>query len=959
LPGGEPALVALLGESTAGLARRVGVEPSWWLALREILAADADHAIRVEKPVVAKSAWLRGFSSVVAPFVRYAGKELTARLRSAPVGKTVALDAVLDSFAADLAGDLVSLACRVLVLELNVARVEGRLSGATGAERFWSFVAEAVRKRDEFFTEYPVLARQLVVRTQTAVEATWELCERWYGDRLRLARGGAVDGGRIESIQLGLGDRHGGRSVGMVTLTGGVRWVYKPRPLAAHVQFNALVAWLNRAVPGLDLRTLTVQDRGDYGWVEFIEPTDCADTAGLDRYYRRLGVLAALLNALDATDVHFENLIAAEDQPVLVDMETLFHQGIRATGPLADDPAQRALDASVHRLGLLSMPVSTAAGSVDFAGLGGDPVAVSPYPSATWEDDGTDTMRVVRRHMEFTGGQNRPTIAGEAADPLRHADALTHGFRVGYQALVTHRAEVRDLLERFADTPVRIVARATQTYATLLTEGNHPDLLRDALDQDRHFSLLWVQTVVQPRLAALVREETADLWAGDIPIFMTRPGTRDLWTSRGHRLEDQFDHSGLDRARAKLGSMGGADQSRQEWVIRAALTMARTTPTAPVAVTPTPGAYLAGARQIAERLVELAIRDGEGRAGWLGAGLVDETTWRMGVLGWDFYGGSTGVALFLDAAGRLLGEPAYRDLAEAALWRLPSTVEDIERGQGSAVNGLVGLPGLAYALTHLGRDELADRVALGCDRLVEVDENLDSNVPLELARRAGARLMDRAEVAGRGVGWTGRGSSKPLTGFSHGASGIGWALTRLGTVLGDDRMVETGIAAFRYERDQFRPSPAGGNWADYRGLPGGDGGELYAWCHGAAGIGLARADVSALVDDDAIRADLDVALRTTLLNGFGHNHSQCHGDLGNVELLLAAGHESAQIGRRVLDALAARGPQCGTPNEIETPSLMLGLAGIGYGLLRLAEPVRMPALLLVQPPIPQPRRSRV
>ena len=39
--------------------------------------------------------------------------------------------------------------------------------------------------------------------------------------------------------------------------------------------------------------------------------------------------------------------------------------------------------------------------------------------------------------------------------------------------------------------------------------------------------------------------------------------------------------------------------------------------------------------------------------------------------------------------------------------------------------------------------------------------------------------------------------------------------------------------------------------------------------------------------------------------------------------------------------------------RVESPGLMTGLAGIGYGLLRLAEPTRMPSVLVLEPPMLQ------
>ena len=47
----------------------------------------------------------------------------------------------------------------------------------------------------------------------------------------------------------------------------------------------------------------------------------------------------------------------------------------------------------------------------------------------------------------------------------------------------------------------------------------------------------------------------------------------------------------------------------------------------------------------------------------------------------------------------------------------------------------------------------------------------------------------------------------------------------------------------------------------------------------------------------------------------------------------------------ILDSIDCEGWQCGGPQAVETPGLMLGLAGIGYQMLRLAEPDRVPSVL--------------
>ena len=134
---------------------------------------------------------------------------------------------------------------------------------------------------------------------------------------------------------------------------------------------------------------------------------------------------------------------------------------------------------------------------------------------------------------------------------------------------------------------------------------------------------------------------------------------------------------------------------------------------------------------------------------------------------------------------------------------------------------------------------------------------------------------------------------------------------------------------------------------------------MHAWCHGAPGIGLARIAVQPLLDDPEMAAEIEAALASTGAHGFGYGHSLCHGDFGNLELLVVAADVLQRpallaTARRLADEWLAAQPQtgwrCGVPGGVETPGLMVGLAGIGYELLRLADPATIPSVLLLEAP---------
>jgi lantibiotic modifying enzyme len=171
------------------------------------------------------------------------------------------------------------------------------------------------------------------------------------------------------------------------------------------------------------------------------------------------------------------------------------------------------------------------------------------------------------------------------------------------------------------------------------------------------------------------------------------------------------------------------------------------------------------------------------------------------------------------------------------------------------------------------------------------------------------------------------------------------------------RFAQGAQAALAYERSLFNPQAC--NWPDLRNSDIDEPVYRVAWCHGAAGIGLTRLRMAQLSDDPALDAEIAAAVGTTVRKGFGRNHSLCHGDLGNLELLFESvrqhniaisADELETITSRILGSIETTGWRCGTALDVETPGLMVGIAGMGYQLLRLAVTNRVPSVLLLDPP---------
>jgi type 2 lantibiotic biosynthesis protein LanM len=1004
----------LLGESIEAVQGRLPIPPAW-LAIFAQAYAQTDSSKPSLSSEVQPGQETAGFLSLIEPLIGqgcarlHEGVQAVSRMHPDPPFDPTAIEALL---LADLPGQLLGILNRTLVLELHVARLRGLLTGETPNERFRSFV-ERLRQREvalALFEEYPVLARLLVTAIDRCVDFGLEflqhLCADWQAVRALFSPD--KDPGVLTQVQGGAGDTHrGGRSVLILRFSSGFRVVYKSRSLAVDVHFQELLAWLNAHGDHPPFRTLNVLERGSHGWAEFVPANGCTTPEEVHRFYQRQGGYLAILYALEATDFHLENLIASGEHPMLIDLESLFHPHIEIRGFTGvDRTTLETMVYSVMRVGLLPQRLWANAESegVDLSGLGATPGQLTLQAVPCWEGVGTDEMRLARKRMEMPGSQNRPTLAGAEINVLDHVESITSGFTAIYQLLLEHRAELLSdggPLACFADDELRVILRATQTYALLLRESFHPDVLRDALDRDRLFDRLWVDVPHDARLARVIPAERDDLWQRDIPLFTTRARSRDLWSSAGVRISDYFDEPGLTLVRRRVQQLSETDLERQRWFIRAALTTlvmggehalwARYSPTEPKTMA-SRERLLAAAHATADRLDVLALRgDAHADASWIGLMLFGEKHWSLVPLGLDLYDGVPGVALFLAYIGEITGEARYVSLARAALTTMR---RQIVRNKSLilSIGGFGGWGGVIYVLTHLATLWNEPALLIEAEALVELlpvlidrDESLDiisgaaggiggllslyqctqSERALDVAVQCGDRLIQRARPQFQDQGWAPKvGSTHLLAGFSHGAAGMAWALLELAAATDEARFRDAALAAIAYERGLF--APEAGNWPDLRECakvdPANNDGQpkfMSAWCHGAPGIGLARLGSLSYLDNLEIRAEIDVALRTTLAQGFGGNHSLCHGDLGNLELLLQASQvlpdpqwkaQTERIASTILESIHQHGWLCGVPLGVETPGLMTGLAGIGYGLLRLAEPERVPSVLTLEPP---------
>jgi type 2 lantibiotic biosynthesis protein LanM len=944
------------------------------------------------------------FERSLGPLISPATARLEAGLSSIPGLGPADARAVLAGAETGLRRSLHRKVARLLLLELNAARVEGRLAGDTPEARWDHFIetTESPGFWEELEAHYPTLMPRVRRLVANQADSALLFARRWAADKQRLDRLLGGPAGALTEVAFGAGDTHnGGLTVAIVDCEGG-RIVYKPRSVAADLALGEFIAELCADLgETLPIRVADTLGFEDHGWAAFIEHRYAADRTELGRFYAGIGQWLAVMRLLGGTDMHAENLIASGGSPVVVDCETLFTPDIppAPTGfGDAGDRAERLMAGTVLTSGLLpGRGQGLGWRGIDTSAVGSLPGQQPMMLAPDIVGVGTDEAKMATTAVPVAPSQNHPTAEPALADFWPEVLA-------GFERLSNHlrgldaRGELRSRLARFEDCPLRVVVRQTEVYAELMRMLWHPvSLHKEEEARERARDLLaqmGANVATAPSDPAVIAAEVEELMIGEIPYFstvaregaLTGPaGTR--WLEPCHRVDEAWQ------------SWREADLELERSYIRMALVSAYVNEgwmpdpdTSFWPAEPTPGDLDRRRREqaaaIMARLRDAAIFGDDGTATWI-APTLEPTGWSVRPLDPDLYGGLSGLALLTGAylreteAGRadpVEGLESLFQAIDASLEAGEKTqLDSLESGKlvrPPAPGAYLGLGSRIWTrlvLSKWGLDdgsalERAARLGRQLPRAAASEEINDllagkaGAIPaflalarctgdpawLEMARAVGDSLCEAAQPQAQGVLWLDPRFPVGLGGFAHGVSGVGWALFQLAEATGDPRYRETAEAAFAFEDSLFLEDAQ--NWRDLRemGLP-----TAAAWCHGSVGIGLARLDLDPELTDPATRRTLRAAADATRRTGLGWNHTACHGDLGAWEILdraIALGEGPEGLAREsmmasMLTSIEEHGPVWGIVRKAFSPGLMAGAGGIAYQLLRWHPESDLPSIL--------------
>jgi hypothetical protein len=414
--------------------------------------------------------------------------------------------------------------------------------------------------------------------------------------------------------------------------------------------------------------------------------------------------------------------------------------------------------------------------------------------------------------------------------------------------------------------------------------------------------------------------------------------------------------------------------------------------------------FLAEAIRIGNEIIEKAESDKNGK--FIRTITMDHemaVTWQLSGC---IYDGTGGVALFLMELYRVSGERSYLlNAVEFCKWTI-SYYKQVKDAHPSFLTGLAGAAFVSYKIYELTGNKYFLNECLKILKSLTTNTKINSLMSEYISGLSGTlfvllyvysgtgrkdlliqikeytnRLISRAHLYSQGVYWDRLHSYvKSLCGFSHGGSGIGMVFLELGKIFKNDVFNLVAEQAFLYEKKHYNKK--NNNWLDFRKgayrekellqhkaaylnndfdfFTDNIQDDTNAWCHGAAGIGLSR--VKAYDYLGKYGKELNMTIKKTISSDIKNlreyvSPTLCHGYGGNAELFIFASsfankHGLKKNAEHIAEWIINRKKTGNSylsgylnAGQTEDYSLFVGNAGIGYFLLRLLEPDKVPSIL--------------
>lgn len=896
-----------------------------------------------------------------------------------------------------LLNQILNISAKTILTLFYAFKKENLLQGNNPEERYTYF--DNYSKTDEFHNLvdkiYPLLTLRLDEIINSHIVNYNNLKERAEKDKIELFNRLGFRMVSIEDchIRYGISDFHRGLKSICIIEKNNKRIFYKPRSGRIDTHWRIFLDWFNSKNPSLKLNTNKIIDKGDYHWQEYVDNNPCESELEIKKLYYRIGILSSISYVLRIEDLHMENIIVNREFPYLVDLETIFQLDGFQNGNLkvrsATDILNKEIRQSILSTQLFPAPSKFNDSTVDISGITGKGGQIIEDGRIKIINQFTDEIKVIKVDNITKNKNNIGRIGEDFIDPKDYIKDIVEGFQEGYILLQDNKEELLELINSeklFSNIYPRYLFRNTNLYAMILEMSKNPKYLKDKSDLDRLYNLLVNENEIY-KFRDVYQSEVTDLFNDDIPYFYGCINDGTIYNSNGDSCF-VLDRTPLIEVNERINNLNQKDMYTQIDFITKSMTNQKKTWNSTREKVDydttkninSKNSLIEAAKNIGDILTSKAIIDEKTETiSWLD---IQNTfpTWTISAQDVFLYSGLAGNAVFFSSLYLETKDINYQKILEKILNTIRIDLDGINNKPISAFNGLVSLAYLYAFLYNQTKDK--NMLQLSLDIISQYKEMMLQNTSYDiidglagilvvilniyelskdkkledLSIKIGQDIIKNIQIENETAYWIkGNENQIIISGFSHGLAGVAYALGKLCNLTNYEGCKFLINDLIKIENNYYSNDIE--NWIDLRSE---DNISLnnspIHWCHGAAGIGLSRLKCKDIIDTSN---DVDRALKIVRKKGlYCDSDCLCHGNLGNMELLLELFMDSQDMylynkainrtNEIIIESKYRNGYINGIGQEFSSPNFMLGLSGIGYEMLRISNPVKYPSILLLE-----------
>ncbi|WP_336947314.1 type 2 lanthipeptide synthetase LanM family protein [Asaia sp. HN010] len=895
--------------------------------------------------------------------------------RNLESGNLISLSILKSLFEEIISAEAEEILRQVLEFEINLFWNEKLLKCENNRDLHYT-ILDLVSEQDfqEYIvSKYPLLRERCLMRVELCTAAMEKFLIRFSQDFCELKSLGFLTSEEVEvrSINNTGSDSHLlAQRVLIIGFSNEDKIVYKPRPVDGEAALYELISWINDVFPRRSLLGARTLAKQEYGWLEYIGQRNVSSHHQIADYYYRYGKLTALIRFLSGNDIHFENLVAFGEMPIIIDAETILPTSsfTRDTLPHGGHDVTNREDDTVLYTGM----VDQADFFTDFTG---SPLSVPPDRKGNWSDIQISSKGNLTFicDVEIRKHNHLPSINGVPENCVHFTYNIISGYEEVFGFLMTNRIssvhKIRETISLYSN--IRAIFRYTNVYEKFRQGLYTPFALASIENSDSVLSDLPMICDDRPGHEGLIALEWEALWYGDIPHFQCHAFSRSLEGGGVGSITNYLQESAYDIFKRKIARRSSIDIKDDIDYLKYILISKEKHFSCGAKSSVKPSEDYEPVDYFRDVLDALIID--KGRILFSDSRINNYIECDTGIINHNIYSGVGGITFSL-----LYGLEAPQEkekIARLGEICLLHATQDSSR----LIGACEGLGGFIWLSSHLGyktREKLffdiGIELAKQASRVIFKDRYYDvfsgsaglihslyslnavsnNEILTNYIDCAGQFLLEKSVKYDGMMAWDAPlVQSKPGSGFAHGAAGIGSALIKAYLSTRDTKYLEAVASISRFLEKCFIEKSL--KWVDYIG----DNGLYYSnfWCHGSPGVFQFYLE--------AQRHDIDVRMSSDLFSRIGSvichdfrcdNESLCHGTFGNLDPIMELGTHDTNVNNVIIESFRKyknREHVCGTINNLHSHGLFTGQSGITYEFLRARDPMVFPSVLRFDSPI--------